>query len=136
FTSLVSYTEISRPITRLTRVMSRLSDRHYTDPIDYQQRNDEVGRMAQALHVFRDDMRHPPRLEVEAARSAENQRLSQQLVALTDAMPGAVFQLRVNADRSREFLFLSSKAETFLEQPVESLLNRTFNNRQTIFPGS
>lgn len=136
FTSLVSYTEISRPITRLTRVMSRLSDRHYTDPIDYQQRNDEVGRMAQALHVFRDDMRHAQRLEVEAARSAENQRLSQQLVALTDAMPGAVFQLRVNADRSREFLFLSSKAETFLEQPVESLLNRTFNNRQTIFPGS
>ena len=134
--SFLSYANISRPITRLTQVMSRLTDRQYDDPIGYQQRNDEIGHMAQALDVFRDTMQRADRLEIEAARSTENKRLSEQLVALTDAMPGAVFQLRVKQDGSRDFLFLSSKAEHFLEQPVDSLLNQTFDSNQSIFPGS
>lgn len=134
--SFLSYANISRPITRLTQVMSRLTDRQYDDPIGYQQRNDEIGHMAQALDVFRDTMQRADRLEIEAARSTENKRLSEQLVALTDAMPGAVFQLRVKQDGSRDFLFLSSKAEYFLEQPVDSLLNQTFDSNQSIFPGS
>lgn len=136
FASLLSYANISRPINRLTQVMSRLSDRQYDDPIDYQQRSDEIGRMAQALGVFRDTMQRAEHLEIEAARSKENQRLSQQLVALTDAMPGAVFQLCLNDDDSREFLFLSSKAEQFLGRPTETLLNRTYHQQQPIFPGS
>lgn len=136
FTSVLSYTNISRPITRLTRVMGRLTDRHYDDPIGYQQRNDEIGRMAQALRIFRDTMQRADHLEVEAARSKENKRLSEQLIALTDAMPGAVFQLRLDENGNRTFLFLSSKAERFLEQPVESLLNRTFKSNQPLFPGS
>lgn len=134
--SFLSYADISRPITRLTYVMSRLSDRKYDDPIDYQQRNDEVGRMAQALHIFRDTMKHADRLELEAARSKENQRLSQQLVALTDAMPGAVFQLQLNQDGSKQFLFLNSKSESFLGHSIESLMNRTFKNNEYVFPAS
>ena len=136
FTSLVSYINISRPITRLTRVMSRLSDRQYDDPIAYQQRYDEVGRMAQALHIFRDSMQRADRLELEAARSKENKRLSQQIVALTDAMPGAVFQLRLNADGSQQFLFLSSKAERFLGRSTEYLLEHIFAKNEPVFPAS
>lgn len=134
--SFLSYAHISRPITRLTYVMSRLSDRQYDYPISYQQRNDEVGRMAQALHIFRDNMKRADHLELEAASSKENKRLSEQLVALTDAMPGAVFQLRINKDDSRQFLFLSSKAESFLEHPIESLLNRSFASDEFVFPAS
>lgn len=134
--SFLSYADISRPITRLTYVMSRLSDRKYDDPIDYQQRNDEVGRMAQALHIFRDTMKRADRLELEAASSKENQRLSQQLVALTDAMPGAVFQLQINQNASKQFLFLNSKSESFLGQPIEALLNRTFTDDEPVFPAS
>lgn len=134
--SFLSYVDISRPITRLTHVMSRLSDRQYDEPISHRQRNDEVGRMAQTLHIFRDNMKRADRLELEAASSKENLRLSEQLIALTDAMPGAVFQLRLREDGSRQFLFLNSKAEHFLGQPVESLLNRIFKSSESIFPSS
>ena len=134
--SFLSYVDISRPITRLTHVMSRLSDRKYDEPISHRTRNDEVGRMAQALHIFRDNMKRADRLELEAASNKENQRLSKQLIALTDAMPGAVFQLRLEMDGSRHFLFLNSKTEQFLGEPVESLLNRTFNSSESIFPSS
>ena len=134
--SFLSYVDISRPITRLTHVMSRLSDRQYDEPISHRERNDEVGRMAQALHIFRDNMKRADRLELEAASSKENQRLSKQLIALTDAMPGAVFQLRLEMDGSRHFLFLNSKTEQFLGQSVKSLLNRTFKSNESIFPSS
>ncbi len=136
FTSFLSYVNISRPITRLTHVMTRLNDRQYDAPIDGQQRGDEIGRMAQALHLFRNEMQRADRLELEAAKSKENTRLSKQLVALTDAMPGAVFQLRLNEDDSKQFLFLSSKADSFLGQPIDTLLNRTFKNNESIFPAS
>ncbi len=134
--SLLAVTGISRPITRLTHVMSRLSDRHYDQPIGYLQRSDEVGRMAQALQVFRDNMQRADRLELEAASSAENKRLSEQLVALTDAMPGLVFQLRLAEDGSRQFLFLNSKSERFLGQAATDLLNRVFASNEPVFPGS
>lgn len=134
--SLLAVTGISRPITRLTHVMSRLSDRHYDQPIGYLQRSDEVGRMAQALQVFRDNMQRADRLELEAASSAENKRLSEQLVALTDAMPGLVFQLRLAEDGSRQFLFLNSKSERFLGQAATDLLKRVFASNEPVFPGS
>lgn len=136
FASFLSYANISRPITHLTHVMTRLSDRQYDDPIDYQQRSDEIGHMAQALHHFRNEMKRADRLELEAAKSKENIRLSKQLVALTDAMPGAVFQLRINKDHSQQFLFLSNKAESFLGQPIDTLLNSTFKSSESIFPAS
>lgn len=110
----LSVTQISRPINALTRAMSRLSTRDYNYPIAYTERRDEVGRMAQALEVFRDNMQRADRLELEAAASAEARRLSQQLVDLTDAMPGAVFQLLVSKGGEAQFIFLSGKAERFI----------------------
>ena len=136
FASMLAVAGISRPITRLTRVMSRLSDRHYDQPIGYLQRGDEVGRMAQALQVFRDNMQRADRLELEAASSAENKRLSEQLVALTDAMPGAVFQLRLAEDGSQQFLFLNRKSGVFLGQDPTDLLGRVFSSNEPVFPGS
>ncbi len=134
FASFLAFAGISRPITRLTSVMSRLSDRHYDEPIAYRQRDDEVGRMAQALHVFRDNMQRADRLELEAASSAENKRLSEQLTALTNAMPGVVFQMRLYDDGSKQFLFLNHKTRSFLEKDPEDLLNRIFAHNESVLP--
>ena len=134
FASFLAFAGISRPITRLTSVMSRLSDRHYDDPIGYRERDDEVGRMAQALQVFRDNMQRADRLELEAASSAENKRLSEQLSALTNAMPGVVFQIRMHQDGSKQFLFLNHKARSFLEQDTDNLLNRILASHESALP--
>lgn len=136
FAVLLAFAGISRPITRLTHVMSRLSDRHYDEPIEDLERDDEVGKMAHALQVFRDNMLRVDRLELEAASSAENKRLSEQLSALTNAMPGVVFQMRLHDDGSKQFLFLNSKTRSFLQQEPEALLNRIFTSNEYILPGS
>lgn len=110
----LSFTQISRPIKQLTRAMGELSNRHYDERIEHTERRDEVGSMAQALQVFRDGMQRADRLELEARASAEARRVSQQLIDLTDAMPGAVFQLTVDADGTQRFTFLSGKAQGFI----------------------
>src|SRR5690606_19390398 len=112
----LSLTQISRPINQLTRAMGQLSHRHYDERIEHTERRDEVGRMAQALQVFRDNMQRADRLELEARASEEIRRISRQLVELTDAMPGAVFQLMVRPDGSQRFTFLSGKAGKFIGQ--------------------
>ena len=110
----LALTQISRPINQLTQAMSRLSQRDYQHPIGHTARHDELGRMARTLQVFRDDMQRADRLELEITASAEVRRLSQQLVDLTDAMPGALFQLLVRADGAQHFIFLSGKAAGFI----------------------
>ncbi|SDU30300.1 response regulator [Halopseudomonas salegens] len=110
----ISVTQISRPIKQLTNAMARLSRRDYDHSIDYTERRDEVGSMALALRVFRDSMQRADQLEREAIVDAENRRISQQLIDLTDAMPGAVFQLRVAVNGDQQFVFLSGKSERYV----------------------
>lgn len=117
----VTITQISRPIKYLSRVMGRLTDRVYDDEISGTTRRDEVGTMANALQVFKDTMQQADRLALEAAASAEARRLSEQLVDLTDAIPGAVFQMHVRADGWRRFLFISNKAADLHGRPVAEL---------------
>ncbi|ABM34819.1 ATP-binding protein [Paracidovorax citrulli] len=119
----VAVSQISRPITQLTRHMERLTDRHYGDPITGTDRRDEVGTMAKALKVFKDSMQREDRLAVELAASAEARRLSEQLVDLTSAIPGAVFQLRMAPDGGgHRFLFVSDKAEDLQGRNAQELL--------------
>ncbi|MBN7769742.1 response regulator [Marinobacter daepoensis] len=61
-----STTRIARPISQLTQVMSRLTQHRYNDPINYLNRQDEVGLMARALQVFKDTMQRSEELEASA----------------------------------------------------------------------
>ena len=107
----VALRHISEPIGQLTRTMERLTDRHYDDPMPpaMTTRRDEVGTMANALQVFKDSMQRADRLALEVAANAEAQRLSEQLVDLISAIPGTVFQMQVQPDGWRDFLFISEK---------------------------
>ncbi|MDA1101291.1 MAG: HAMP domain-containing protein, partial [Proteobacteria bacterium] len=54
---------ISRPITRMTRRMAALADGDYSLEIDYLERRDEIGEMARAVQVFRDNGKEKQQLE-------------------------------------------------------------------------
>lgn len=118
----VAVTHISKPIVQLTRAMERLTDRHYDDPIAFAGRRDEVGTMAMALQVFKDSMQQADRLAVQIASSEEARRLSEQLVGLIGAIPGAVFQLHVRADGWRKVLYVSERAAELHERPIDELM--------------
>lgn len=121
----VALRQISRPIAQLTRTMERLTDKHYGDTIApaLTERRDEVGTMANALQVFKDSMQRADRLALEVAASAEAQRLSEQLVDLISAIPGTVFQMQVQPDGWRDFLFISEKT-TGQGQPTPAALHK------------
>ena len=59
----LSLTQISSPISQLTRTMNRLTDRHYEDEIIGTERKDEVGQMAKAMQLFRDTLQRAEVLE-------------------------------------------------------------------------
>ncbi|WCM87696.1 response regulator [Acidovorax sp. NCPPB 3576] len=122
--SWVAVFQISRPILRLTRHMERLTDRDYDDTVTVTgtERRDEVGTMAKALQVFKESMQRADRLAIEVAASAEARRLSEQLVDLTGAIPGAVFQMHVRPDGWQRFLFVSDKAAELQGRPAHELL--------------
>ena len=117
----VAMSQISRPVAHLTRVMERLTARDYGEAIPGTHRRDEVGTMARALQVFKDSMQRADRLAAEVQASAEARRLSEQLVDLTGAIPGAVFQLHVRADGWCRFLFVSDKAADLPGIPAKAL---------------
>ncbi|MDA8444387.1 hybrid sensor histidine kinase/response regulator [Paracidovorax valerianellae] len=120
--SWVAVFQISRPILRLTQHMERLTDRVYDDTVTGTERRDEVGTMAKALQVFKESMQRADRLAIEVAASAEARRLSEQLVDLTGAIPGAVFQMHVRPDGWHRFLFVSEKAAELQGRPAQELL--------------
>lgn len=68
---------ISRPITRITSMMGALASGNVDEPVPYGQRSDEIGAMAGAVQVFKDNLIRTRALEVETAlarASAEEQR--------------------------------------------------------------
>lgn len=74
-----------------------------------------------ALWAFKDTMKRADRLEREASIDAEKRRISQQLIDLTEAMPGAVFQLRITPDGAQQVQFLSGKAQRYIgDEPLHT----------------
>jgi methyl-accepting chemotaxis protein len=67
---------VSRPIVEVSQVMNRLSDRDYSVVIEGTERKDEVGTMAKAVQVFKDNMMRADHLagEQERERLAREQR--------------------------------------------------------------
>jgi len=68
---------VSRPITVMTDAMRRLADGDTDSAVPYAGRGDEIGAMAAAVQVFRQNLIQTRTLEAEAARArtdAEDQR--------------------------------------------------------------
>ncbi|MBU1816562.1 MAG: response regulator [Gammaproteobacteria bacterium] len=117
----VAMSQISRPVAHLTRIMERLTARDYREAIPGTQRRDEVGTMARALQVFKDSMQRADQLAAEVVASAEARRLSEQLIDLTGAIPGAVFQMQLRTNGWCQFLFVSDKAAHLPGVPAKAL---------------
>ncbi|TNC04375.1 HAMP domain-containing protein [Methylobacterium terricola] len=74
---LFSFLGISRPLSRMTAAMKQLAAGDVTVSVPSQQRGHELGAMAAAVQVFKDNLIHTRQLEEETAlarASAEEQR--------------------------------------------------------------
>lgn len=100
---------VSRPIGRLTRSMQRMRLHHYDTPIADQARNDEIGTMARTLKSFGTALQEAAQLERTLLKRQKNDLLIEQLQQLTSALPGAVFQMRLQPGLPLQLRFISSQ---------------------------
>ncbi|TBW38686.1 HAMP domain-containing protein [Siculibacillus lacustris] len=104
---------ISKPIGTMTEVMTRLADGDLEVAVAGREKTNEIGRMARAVEIFRDNAREQRRLEAaqagEAARVAAERRRA--MMDLADA-----FERQVGGVVS-----MVSSAATELETAAQSL---------------
>ncbi|MEM7566288.1 MAG: CHASE3 domain-containing protein [Pseudomonadota bacterium] len=96
---------VGRPIARMTQVMDALAAGKLDQDVPHRSRKDEIGAMARAVQVFKDNLIEIERMrstEASAARRAEMTRIAEQLEARVDAIVTSVFdaseQMRGNAE--------------------------------------
>ena len=85
---------VSAPITAMTDAMRRLAGRELTVEIVGPGRGDEIGAMAKAVQVFKDNMVQADRLATEqAAERAANEQRASRLTALVQTFEARVSDL-------------------------------------------
>jgi methyl-accepting chemotaxis protein len=104
---------ICGPIVRLTTRMSRLADGDVAEGIPGAERSDEIGAMAAAVQVFKDNMIRADRLAAE--KQAENDgkmRRAQALDGLTRAFEAKVTELVAGLSRASSTMESTAQSMT------------------------
>ncbi|WP_438344599.1 methyl-accepting chemotaxis protein [Methylorubrum populi] len=90
--TLFGFLRISRPITGITGTMGTLAAGDVETPVPYRERGDEIGAMAGAVQVFKDNLIRTRALEAETAMAralAEEQRKAG-MRAMADGFEAAI----------------------------------------------
>ena len=127
FAALFSYRGISRPMRVIARETAEIAEGALDTHIDYAERGDEVGDLARALTIFRDNLAENRRLE-EAVREREEtarQERKAELQALAkefeDTVKALVERLGISANAlSGNADQLSSLADTTSGQVIDA----------------
>ncbi|MFC4272538.1 HAMP domain-containing protein [Sneathiella chungangensis] len=91
---------ITRPIGGITQVMAKLAEGDNTVEIDAQDRKDEIGEMARAVQVFKDNALERQRLEADAKRAAEERAEHERLELERNAKREADERAREQAENA------------------------------------
>lgn len=87
--------QVSKPITAMTGVMRRLADKNWSVEIPHTDRQDEIGEMASAVLVFKDNGQEAERLQANEAereaRAADEKR--QAMSQLADSFETSVGEI-------------------------------------------
>ena len=118
----VALTQISRPVSQLARIMQRLTEHQYDDVIPATDRRGRGGHHGPCVAGLQEHDGGADQLTAQVQRSEEARRLSEQLMDLTSAIPGVVFQLHLQANGKCRFLFVSDKASAMPGLRVLALL--------------
>lgn len=102
--------DLGAPLRAMTAVMTRLANGEFTADVPAIDRHDEIGRMAQALLVFKEKLEHNQRLEAEAKegdrrlaalRKAEMDRLADEfessVMAIVEGLSTAAARMQSSA---------------------------------------
>jgi methyl-accepting chemotaxis protein len=90
---------IAKPIRRMTEIMGVLAQGKYDITVPYGERGDEIGGMAKAVEVFRENgLKVSQMTEAEAARIISDQKARQAMMSDLQLAFGEVVDAAVNGD--------------------------------------
>ncbi|WEK04438.1 MAG: methyl-accepting chemotaxis protein [Candidatus Devosia phytovorans] len=93
---------ISKPVTGLTQDMTRIADNDFSIVLEGQDRRDEIGAMARAVEVFRENgLKVSQMTEAEAARIISDQKNRQQMMSELQSAFGNVVDAAIAGDFTR-----------------------------------
>ena len=144
FAGTMIVVSVSRPVTRITEVTRKLAEGDLEVEVAGVERKDEVGTLAQALQVFKENAQAARALEVERDRQrAEQQRVAERITELTKQFDGKVTgALQVLSSASTELqataTSMSSTAEETSRQStaIAAAADETSANVQTVASAS
>ena len=127
FVAFILGRRVSLPIRRITQTMTALADGDLTAEIPSRSRNDEIGRMAAAVQVFKENAVKVDRMtkdlesrEKEAQDQVERNSSSvAKFSAVFDAMARGDLKLRMNGEFDQSFSTLSTSANTMADKLAE-----------------
>ncbi|HWU18418.1 MAG TPA: methyl-accepting chemotaxis protein [Devosia sp.] len=94
---------LTRPIPRLAGAMDEIAEGRFDTEVPFTDRGNEIGAMAKAVEVFRDNgLRVSQMTEAEAARIIADQENRQQMMAELQSAFGEVVDAAVAGDFSRQ----------------------------------
>jgi methyl-accepting chemotaxis protein len=142
--TMISSRFLSQPIVAIAEVMHRLAARDYTVVIAGTERQDEVGRMALAVQVFKDGMvRADAAAAEEETHRMERERRAQRIEAMTHDFDTSVSKiLTAVADAGTEMHSTASSMSATAEQTtrqasiVASAAEEASANVQTVAAAS
>ncbi len=140
FVASVLVTGVSRPITAMVDAMKKLASGDTSTAIPAQGRKDEVGAMADAVQVFKDNMITSARLEAEQkaeqGRKEQRQKAVDSYIQDFDKSVGGVLEMVASASTELESTAksMSATAETAQQQStaVAAASEQASTNVQTV----
>lgn len=110
---------ISRPIARLTHVVQSLTLQRWSPDIPAQKRRDEIGDLARSLLQLSQSLQHAANTQQPHHDTPHhNHLLTEQLLELTSALPGPVFQALWSHSHPQRMNFISRQWRQMLGLPA------------------
>jgi methyl-accepting chemotaxis protein len=132
--ALVMSRIISRPIPALSKVMAAIADNHLEVTVPYTENRNEIGDMARAVAVFRDNAARIAQMSEAELRATEQrateraqmmQQLQREFGAVVDAAIGGDFSQRVTARFDDKELNTLASSVNLLVERVDAGLGAT-----------
>ncbi|MGZ5842434.1 MAG: methyl-accepting chemotaxis protein [Xanthobacteraceae bacterium] len=132
---------VARPIGRITQSMGVLAEGDTKAEIPFSARHDEIGRMAVAVQVFKDNMIRARTLEAEATeakvrgeheRKAEMRKLADQFEAAVGEIVGTVSSAATELEASASTLTETAATTVKLSGVVAAASDDASGNVQTV----
>ncbi|MCW5699878.1 MAG: MCP four helix bundle domain-containing protein, partial [Rhodospirillales bacterium] len=141
----ITITQVTRPLAKIADVMATLSKGNLTVAIPYAERKDEVGEMAHAVQIFKENAQETERLKQEQAESerrAQEERrqalldLADRLEARVKGVVTSVASAATELQATSQQLAASSEETSRQSLAVSSAAEQTSANVQTVAAAS